>query len=96
MTKREQRLQAIAAEAAEWRHDLHRNPGTAFEETFASEFVSKKLTEWGIAHERGIAGTGVVATIEGQRNHSGRKSNPKVNRVIAVSTAGKWIGQHGN
>ena len=72
MTKREQRLQAIAAEAAEWRHDLHRNPGTAFEETFASEFVSKKLTEWGIAHERGIAGTGVVATIEGQRNHSGR------------------------
>jgi len=72
MTKREQRIQAIAAEAAEWRRELHRNPGTAFEETFASAFVARKLTEWGIAHESGIAGTGVVATIEGIRNHSGR------------------------
>jgi hippurate hydrolase len=72
MTKREQRIAAIAAQAAEWRRELHRHPGTAFEETFASGFVAAKLAEWGIAHERGIAGTGVVATIEGRRNHSGR------------------------
>jgi len=72
MTKREQRIQAIAAEATEWRRELHRHPQTMFEETFASDFVSQKLTDWGIAHERGIAKTGIVATIEGLRNHSGR------------------------
>jgi hippurate hydrolase len=72
MTKREQLIQTIAAEAKEWRQDLHRNPQTQFEETFASDFICKKLTEWGIPHERGIAKTGVVATIEGRRNHSGR------------------------
>jgi hippurate hydrolase len=72
MTNREQLIQAIAAEATEWRRELHRNPHTAFEETFASEFVAKKLTEWGVAHQRGIAKTGVVATIEGIRNQSGR------------------------
>jgi len=71
-SNREQRIQAIAAEAAEWRRELHRHPGTAFEETFASDFVAAKLAEWGIPHERGIAGTGIVATVEGRRNHSGR------------------------
>jgi len=72
MTNREHRILAIASEAAEWRRELHRHPGTAFEETFASAFVTQKLTAWGIAHERGLAGTGIVATIEGMRNHSGR------------------------
>jgi len=65
-------IESISLEATEWRHELHRNPQTMYEEVFASDFVSRKLTEWGVAHERGIAGTGVVATIEGRRNGSGR------------------------
>jgi hippurate hydrolase len=72
MTNRDQLIHAICAEAAEWRHELHRNPQTMYEEEFASAFICRKLTEWGIPHERGIAGTGVAATIEGRRNHSGR------------------------
>jgi hippurate hydrolase len=72
MVNRKQMIGAIADEAAEWRHELHRNPQTMFEEEFASEFICARLTEWGIAHERGIAQTGVVASIEGRRNHSGR------------------------
>ena len=72
MTSREQLIASIAAEATEWRRELHRNPQTMYEETFASDFISKKLTEWGIPHERGIAKTGVVGTIEGRRNRSGR------------------------
>jgi amidohydrolase len=72
MTSREQLIQTISAEATEWRRELHRNPQTMYEETFASEFVAAKLTEWGIKHERGIATTGIVASIEGRRNHSNR------------------------
>jgi amidohydrolase len=72
MMQRKQVIEKIAAEATEWRRELHRNPQTMYEEEFASAFVAKKLTEWGIAHERGIAKTGVVATIEGRRNGSGR------------------------
>jgi len=72
MTTRKQMIQSIAAEATEWRRELHKHPGTMYEETFASDFISKKLTEWGIPHERGIAVTGIAATIEGRSNHSGR------------------------
>ena len=63
---------AISAEATEWRRELHQNPQTMYEEEFAGAFICRKLTEWGIPHERGIAKTGVAATIEGRRNHSGR------------------------
>jgi len=72
MTTRKQMIQSIAAEATEWRRELHKHPGTMYEETFASDFIAKKLTEWGIPHERGIAVTGIAATIEGRSNHSGR------------------------
>ncbi len=71
MANRKEMIESIAAQATEWRRELHRNPQTMFEETFASALVCRKLTEWGIPFERGIAATGVVATIEGRRN-SGR------------------------
>ena len=72
MTPRKDLIASICAEAAEWRREMHRNPQTMYEETFASQFVADKLTQWGIPHERGIAVTGIVATVEGRRNHSGR------------------------
>ncbi|MCB9990595.1 MAG: amidohydrolase [Rhodospirillales bacterium] len=59
-------------EAAGWRQELHQNPQTSFEEEFASTFVKKKLTEWGIPFKDGIAVTGIVATIEGQKTDSGK------------------------
>jgi hippurate hydrolase len=46
-----------------------------YEETFASGLVVERLTAWGIPHETGFAGTGVVATIDGQ--------SPEVGPVIA-------------
>jgi hippurate hydrolase len=56
----------IADEATAWRRELHRHPQTMYEETFASGFIAGKLAEWGIAHEVGVAKTGVVATIHGR------------------------------
>lgn len=72
MRNRDELIQRICAEATEWRRDLHRNPQTMYEEEYASAFICRKLTEWGIPHERGIAKTGVAATIIGLRNDSGR------------------------
>lgn len=59
-------------EMAEWRRELHQNPQTSYEEEFASAFVAKKLTEWGIPFKKGIAKTGIVATITGQKSGSGK------------------------
>lgn len=59
-------------EITEYRRAMHENPQTAYEETFASDLVAEKLKEWGISFERGIAETGIVATIEGQKTDSGK------------------------
>jgi amidohydrolase len=72
MKNREQFIKSISAEAIEWRHQLHQNPQTMYDEVFASGLVCEKLQDWGIVHEPGIARTGVVATIEGRQNDSGR------------------------
>ncbi len=65
-------IQDIQNEITAYRHLLHQNPQTAFEEEFASGLVREKLTEWGIDFEDRIAVTGIVATIEGETNKSGR------------------------
>lgn len=65
-------IQDMKEEIAGYRHLLHENPQTAYEEEFASDLVAEKLTEWGIPFKRGYGVTGIVATIEGQKNDSGR------------------------
>ncbi|MDH7637639.1 M20 aminoacylase family protein [Sphingomonas oryzagri] len=45
------------------RRDIHAHPELAFEEHRTSDLVARALTGWGIAVERGIAGTGLVATL---------------------------------
>ena len=46
-----------------WRRDLHAHPETAFEEKRTSDVVAAKLNDWGLEVDRGLAGTGVVATL---------------------------------
>lgn len=57
-----------------WRRDLHAHPQTAFEETYASDFIAAKLQEFGLQVHRGLAKTGVVGTLEGSKPASGRLS----------------------
>ena len=66
-------LTQIKAKAQEYfkevqaiRHHIHANPELSFHEYKTSAFVSEKLTSWGITHKTGIAGTGIVALIEGK------------------------------
>lgn len=65
-------IAALKDEIAAYRRELHQNPQTCYEETFAADLVARKLTEWGIPFESGIAKTGIVAKIEGQKTASGK------------------------
>lgn len=61
------RLRAHQDEMVRIRHDIHMHPETCYEEHRTSQLVADKLTEWGIEFERGLAGTGLVAVIRGNR-----------------------------
>ena len=61
------RIADFQADLTGWRRDIHAHPETAFEEHRTSEFVAKRLTDFGIEIHRGIAGTGVVGTLRGTR-----------------------------
>ena len=56
-----------SAELSAWRHDFHQHPETAFEEHRTSARIAALLTEWGYEVTTGLAGTGVVAALDGQR-----------------------------
>ncbi len=60
------RLKDLHSEMTAWRRELHAHPQTAFEETFASEFIATKLQSWGIETHRGLAKTGVVGIVRGR------------------------------
>ncbi|MGI9463403.1 MAG: M20 aminoacylase family protein [Aestuariivirgaceae bacterium] len=50
-----------------WRRDIHTHPETAFEEHRTSQLIADKLEGFGIEVDKGLAGTGVVGVIEGNR-----------------------------
>jgi amidohydrolase len=60
----------IFPKVVSWRRHIHANPELAFEEHKTAEFVSSILSEYNIAHETGIAKTGVVALIKGNNPNS--------------------------
>ncbi len=60
-------LAADLADLTAIRRDIHRHPETAFEEVRTAQIVADKLTSWGIEVHRGLATTGVVGTLKGNR-----------------------------
>ncbi|MBP0494777.1 amidohydrolase [Roseomonas sp. SG15] len=50
-----------------WRRDLHAHPELGFEEHRTAALVARELRAAGITVEEGIAGTGVVGTLQGVR-----------------------------
>ncbi|AFZ27750.1 amidohydrolase [Cylindrospermum stagnale PCC 7417] len=58
---------SLQPQLVEWRRRLHQQPELGFQEKLTSEFVAHKLQEWGIEHATGIAQTGIVATIKGNK-----------------------------
>ena len=61
------RIADFQPEMAGWRHDLHAHPETAFEEHRTADTVARLLESFGLVVERGVARTGVIATLAGSR-----------------------------
>jgi len=55
-----------ATEIIAVRRHLHANPELSFEEFETAKYISKFLTEIGVPHTTGVAGTGIVALLEGK------------------------------
>ncbi|MCY6489874.1 M20 metallopeptidase family protein [Leptolyngbya sp. GGD] len=60
-------IRSLQAQLVTWRRQLHQRPELGFREQLTAEFITQKLQEWQIPHETGIAKTGIVATIAGNR-----------------------------
>ncbi|MBV6627105.1 MAG: amidohydrolase [Rivularia sp. (in: Bacteria)] len=71
-------IRSLHPQIIEWRRIIHQKPELAFKEELTSKFVSQKLQEWGIEHQTGIAKTGIVAIIKG--NKKGESNH----RVLAI------------
>ena len=56
----------IYPEIIEIRRHLHSNPELSFQEFGTSDYICKMLDQWGVAYKSGIAGTGIVAILEGK------------------------------
>ena len=56
----------------QWRKHIHENPETAYNEIDTSNFISKKLKEFGIEVHQEIGKTGVVGIIHGKNSNSNK------------------------
>lgn len=58
-------------DVVEYRRFLHQYPELSFQEEKTAQYIVTLLQQWGVPHYKGIAGTGIVALIQG-RNPSKR------------------------
>lgn len=52
------------------RHHIHSHPELSFQEHETSRFLQQKLDEFGVSYTSGIAGTGIIAMVEGKNPSS--------------------------
>ncbi|WP_143304627.1 M20 metallopeptidase family protein [Chitinophaga vietnamensis] len=61
---------SYAPEMIEIRRHLHSHPELSFQEYETSKFIQQQLDLYGVKYQAGIAGTGIIALIEGKRPSS--------------------------
>lgn len=54
-----------------WRHYLHKHPELSFKEFISSDYIASVLEEHDIEMHRGLATTGIVATVRGKNQGEG-------------------------
>ncbi|MEY4992094.1 MAG: hypothetical protein RI948_971 [Bacteroidota bacterium] len=59
----QQQILALVPQIVAWRRHLHMHPEPSFQEFETMAYVSSVLTAFGIAHQKEVAGTGIVAYI---------------------------------
>ena len=52
-----------------WRHWLHQHPELSFKEDLTSDYIASILESHNIEMHRGLAVTGIVATVQGSKKH---------------------------
>ena len=63
------RIAGLSEEMATWRHHLHQHPELGFDLHETADFVAERLREFGVDEiHTGIATTGIVAIINGQKD----------------------------
>jgi hippurate hydrolase len=62
--------QQYAPEFVAIRRHIHSHPELSFQEYETSKFLQQKLDEYGVSYTAGIAGTGIIAMIEGKNPSS--------------------------
>jgi amidohydrolase len=60
-------IQALQPHLVGLRRQLHQHPELGFQEKLTAETIQKKLQEWGIQYQSGIATTGIVAILQGKK-----------------------------
>jgi amidohydrolase len=60
-------IQALQPELVSLRRQIHQRPELGFQEKITAELIQKQLQEWGIQYQSGIAGTGIVAILQGKK-----------------------------
>ena len=66
-----QRTEELYPQLVQIRRDLHRHPEPGFKEHWTSAHIRGLLDEWGISYQFPVAGTGIVAMIQGGKPGSG-------------------------
>jgi hippurate hydrolase len=59
-----EKLKAYHSDLTAWRRDLHAHPELGFDEHRTSDFVAKKLGEFGVTVHRNVGKTGVVGVLQ--------------------------------
>ena len=65
-------IRSYHAELRAIRRDIHAHPELAFQENRTSQLVADQLAAWGIEVHRGLAKTGLVGIVRGEKSSSGR------------------------
>ena len=55
---------ALLEDALRWRREFHRHPELGYQEQQTSQFIADELERAGLQVFRGLAGTGVIGTLE--------------------------------
>ena len=62
-------LSTLQPNMVRWRHELHKYPETAYEETRTADLVARELEQMGLEVHRGLAETGVVGVLSAGRGN---------------------------
>ena len=68
------KIKSYIPEMERWRHHIHQNPEIAYEEKKTSDFIAKKLNEFGLEVHLGFGKTGVIGVIHGKHKKTSNKS----------------------